>query len=233
MDLATAQKTIANPLFFGAMLVRNDRASASIAGSLSTTGDVIRAAIQVIGIAQSCSVVSSCFAMVFSNGRTYTYADCGVVPDPNAEQLADIAITSAKTHKSLTREEPVVAMLSFSTKGSAKHPLVEKVQEATRIAQQKDPSLMIDGELQGDAAIVEAVAKSKAPNSKVAGRANVLIFPDLNAGNICYKLTERLAGAQALGPLLQGLNKPAHDLSRGCSVDDIVNVACIGSIMAS
>lgn len=232
MDLATAKETMKNTLYFGAMMVRQDRVAASVAGSINTTGNVLRAAIQVIGTAPGCTVVSSCFEMVFPDNKVLAFADCAVVPDPTAEQLADIAIATAKTHRSLTGEEAVVAMLSFSTKGSAEHEMVEKVQQATRIAKEKENSLLLDGEFQADAAIIESIGKRKAPGSEVAGRANVLVFPDLNAGNISYKLIERLAGARAIGPIIQGLDKPANDLSRGCSVDDIVNVSCICSLMA-
>jgi len=232
-DLPTARKTMQNSLFYAAMMVRQGRADASVAGAANTTGDVLRAGIQIIGLAKGFSVVSSTFLMVLPNGRVLTYADCAVIPDPNAEQLADIALTSAVTHKQLTGEDPIVAMLSFSTKGSAKHALVDKVQQAVQIAQQKNPELALDGEMQADAALVEAVGQKKAPGSRVAGKANVLIFPDLQAGNIGYKLTERLAGAQAIGPIIQGLAKPANDLSRGCKVDDIVNVACICSLKAN
>ncbi len=233
VDVSTAQKTMQNSLFYAAMMVRQGRADASVAGAANTTGDVLRAGIQIIGLAKGFSVVSSTFLMVLPDGRVLTYADCAVIPDPDAEQLADIALTSAVTHKQLTGEDPIVAMLSFSTKGSAKHALVDKVQQAVQIAQQKNPGLPLDGEMQADAALVEAVGQKKAPGSRVAGRANVLIFPDLQAGNIGYKLTERLAGAQAIGPIIQGLAKPANDLSRGCKVDDIVNVACICSLKAN
>ncbi len=231
MDLATANEIMKNPLFFGAMMVRENLVNVSVAGAMNTTADVLRAALQIIGVAPGFSVVSSCFAMILKDERILTFADCAVVPNPTAEQLAEIAITSSRTHQKLTGEEPKVAMLSFSTKGSAKHELVDKVVEATRIAKAKKPDLKIDGELQLDAAIIESVAQKKSPGSPVAGKANVLIFPDLQAGNIGYKLTERLAGAEAIGPIIQGLLKPANDLSRGCKAEDIVNMAAICSLM--
>ena len=220
-----------NPLFYGAMMVRENQCDGSVAGAVNTTGDVLRAAIQIIGLAPGIELVSSTFEMVFDGEKVLTYADCAVVPQPDPLQLADIAISSAETHKKLTGKEPYVALLSFSTKGSAKHEMVDKVQEAVAIAKSKQPDLKIDGDLQVDAAIVTSIGERKAPGSPVAGKANVFIFPDLNAGNIAYKITERLAGARAVGPIIQGLAKPANDLSRGCSWKDIVDVACICSLL--
>ena len=228
-----AAKIMRNPLFFGAMMLRHDMASGAVAGSVNTTGDVLRAAIQIVGLRPNIEVVSSCFIMVLPNNKILTFADCAVIPDPSAGELASIAISSANTHKNLVGTEPKVAMLSFSTKGSAKHPLSEKVIEATEQVRNTDPGLLVDGELQFDAAYIPEVGKKKAPQSAVAGEANVYIFPDLNSANIGYKMVQRLAGAMAIGPIIQGLAKPYNDLSRGCSVDDVVNVTAICSILSA
>jgi phosphate acetyltransferase len=227
-----AQTMVKNPLFFGAFMIREGLADGAVAGSINTTGDVLRAGIQIIGLAEGVSVVSSCFIMVLHDGKIMTFADCAVIPDPDPEQLCSIAISSARTHQRLIEQEPCIAMLSFSTKGSAQHPHVDKVIRATQLLQQKMPQLKVDGELQFDAAFVESVGKRKAPGSPVAGKANVFIFPDLDAGNIGYKITQRLAGAEAIGPVIQGLKKPFNDLSRGCSVEDIINVVCICAIIS-
>jgi phosphate acetyltransferase len=231
VTIESAREIIKRDLFFGAMLVKEGMADCGVSGSFASTGDVMKAGIQCIGMPEGISIVSSFFLMIFPE-QTYSFADCGVVPNPDANQLADIAVTTADNHKKLTGEKPYIAMLSFSTKGSAKHELIDKVVEATRIAKEKRPDLQIDGELQLDAAIVDSVAKKKAPGSNVAGRANVLIFPDLNAGNIGYKLAQRLGKAEAIGPIVQGLIKPFCDLSRGCSVDDIVNSSAIAALMS-
>ena len=228
-----AREIIAQPLYFGAMMVEADDADGSVAGAVNTTGNVLRAGIQCIGLAENISIVSSIFLMIIPEWeKPITFADGAVVPDPDPDQLANIAIASAQTHQRITGEEPFVAMLSFSTFGSADHPLVDKVKRATEIVKELKPELKADGELQLDAALIPSIGSKKAPESPVAGRANVLIFPDLNSGNIGYKLTQRLAKAEAIGPIIQGLRKPANDLSRGCNVDDIVNVAAICSLLS-
>jgi phosphate acetyltransferase len=232
MTIEEASRVVKDPLFFAAFMVRKDEAKGAVAGSINTTGDVLRAAIQVVGLATGIKVVSSCFIMVLKDGSELTFGDCAVIPDPDKDQLASIAISSAETHKRLVGSEPKVAMLSFSTKGSAKHEDADKVVEATTLVKSLKPELKIDGELQFDAAYIDAIGAKKAPGSAVAGKANVYIFPDLNSGNIGYKIAQRLGEAEAIGPVGQGLAKPYNDLSRGCSVEDIVSVACISSLMA-
>ncbi|MCM1309506.1 MAG: phosphate acetyltransferase [Bacteroides sp.] len=222
-----AEQTAANPLYLGCLIVKCGDADCMVAGAENTTGDVLRAAFQVIKTRPGIDVVSGAFVMIMSEGVNYgtdgvmVFADCAVVPDPTAKELAQIAISSAETARNIAGIEPHVAMLSYSTKGSGKGERVDKVVEATKIAKEMDPCLDLDGELQADAAIVDVVAKKKAPGSEVAGRANVLVFPSLEVGNIAYKLVQRLGGAQAIGPVLQGLAAPVNDLSRGASWEDI------------
>ena len=228
-----ALETVKDPLFFGASLVASGYADGCVAGSVSTTGDVLRAAIQTIGLKKGSNVVSSIFLMSFPDGKVFSYGDCAVVPYPTSDQLATIAFDSAVSHNLITGEESKVAMLSFSTKGSAQHERVELVQQAFEKLKEYNIDFAVDGELQFDAAFVESVGKRKASDSEVAGKANVFIFPNLDAGNIAYKITERLAGATATGPIIQGLAKPMMDLSRGCEWDDIVNTACVCSLMGN
>ncbi|HKK25136.1 MAG TPA: phosphate acetyltransferase [Gracilimonas sp.] len=228
---ADSIEIVKDPLFFAASMLAAGDADGAVAGSVATTGDVLRAAIQTIGLKKGSNVVSSVFIMSFDDGRVYTYGDCAVVPYPNEEQLATIAIDSAQTHEKVTGDDPKVAMLSFSTKGSAEHERIDLVRNALENVKTHNLPFPVDGELQFDAAIVPDIGKRKAPKSEVAGQANVFIFPNLDAGNIGYKITERLAGANATGPVIQGLAKPMMDLSRGCSWKDIVNTACVCALM--
>ena len=224
---------LGDPLHVAALMVAAGEADACVGGATRPSADVVRAALHCIGTAPGVETISSCFVLVLADGTPITFADCGVVPEPDTDQLASIAISSAATHESLVGERARVAMLSYSTRGSATGPRVERVRRATEIVRRRAPSLAVDGELQFDAAWAPAVARSKAPDSEVAGQANVFVFPDLDSGNIAYKITERLGGARAYGPLLQGTAGVMHDLSRGCTADDIVTVAAIAACQAA
>jgi len=232
LTIEKAYDLLNDPLCFGVMMIKAGDADGEVAGAINATGDVLRPAFQYVKTLPGVTVVSGLFFMIFKdknigdNGML-VFADCAVMPDPNASQLAEIAVTTARSAKSIANIEPRVAMLSFSTKGSAQHELVDKVANATRIAQEMNPDLLIDGEMQLDAALVPEVGQLKSPGSMVAGRANVLVFPGLESGNIGYKLVQRLAGAEAIGPVLQGMAAPINDLSRGCSVSDIVKMVAI------
>ncbi len=238
MTFEEAMKRVEEPLFLSTLLIKDGIADGEVSGAEHATGDVLRPAFQIIKTLPGISAVSGAFIMIlkdksFGTDGVIVFADCAVNPDPSIRELAEIAVESAKTAKNIAGIEPRVAMLSFSTKGSAKHEKVDKVVEAMKIAKEMNPSLQIDGELQADAAIVETIGQKKAPGSSIAGRANVLVFPSLESGNIAYKLVQRLAGAKAVGPVLQGLAAPINDLSRGCSVDDIINMIAITANQAN
>jgi phosphate acetyltransferase len=232
-----ASRLVENPLYLGTIMIKNGDADGEIAGAMNATGDVLRPAFQFVKTMPGISVVSGAFIMIlpdtkFGDEGILVFADCAVHPDPDEKQLAEIAIATAHTARNIAGIEPRIAMLCFSTKGSASHAMVDKVVNATRIVKDLHPELKIDGELQADAAIIESIGQKKAPGSPIAGKANVLVFPDLNSGNIAYKLVQRLARAEAIGPILQGLAAPINDLSRGCSVSDIVNMIAIASNQA-
>jgi phosphate acetyltransferase len=238
MTKEEASRLIEDPLYLGVLMIKNGDADGEVTGADHATGDVLRPAFHYIKTAPGISVVSGAFIMIlqdksFGDNGILVFADSAVHPDPTDQELAEIAVATAHTAKVIAGMEPRVAILSFSTKGSAKHEMVDKVINATKIAQQMAPQFMIDGELQGDAALVESIGQKKAPGSKIAGKANVLIFPDLNSGNIAYKLVQRLAHAEAIGPVLQGMAAPINDLSRGCSVSDIVSMIAITANQAA
>lgn len=227
-----ACQCLEDPLYYGCMMLRNGEADGLVGGALNTTAETVRAGLHIIGLQEGNSTLSSFFLMIvpdcpYGNNGVFLYADAAVVPAPSPKQLCNITLSTAKNARLLLKTEPVVALLSFSTKGSAEHPEIEKIKKALSLIKEEEPALVVDGELQADAALVPEVGQKKAPGSLVAGKANVLIFPDLNAGNIGYKLTQRLAKAEAYGPIFQGLAKPINDLSRGCSARDIVNVVAI------
>jgi phosphate acetyltransferase len=232
-----ASTLIKDPLYLATLMIKAGDADGEVAGAKNATGDVLRPAFQYVKTRPGISVVSGAFIMIlkdkeFGHEGIMVFADCAVHPNPTAKELAEIAVATGKTTRTLVGFEPRIAMLSFSTKGSAKHEMVEKVVEATRLAKEMAPDMMIDGELQADAAIIDSIGSSKAPGSKIAGKANVLVFPSLEVGNISYKLVQRMAGAEAVGPVLQGMAAPINDLSRGCSVSDIVNLVAITATQA-
>lgn len=233
-----AAKLVENPLYLATIMIKNGDADGEVAGAENATGDVLRPAFQYVKTKPGISVVSGAFLMIlkdkqFGNDGLMVFADCAVHPNPTDKELAEIAVATGATTRAIAGIEPRIAMLSFSTKGSAKHEMVDKVVNATKMAQEMDPSLKIDGEMQADAAIVEAIGQKKAPGSEIAGKANVLVFPTLETGNIAYKLVQRMAGAEAVGPVLQGMAAPINDLSRGCSVSDIVNLVAITANQAA
>lgn len=239
MQMDEAMRLVEDPLYLATLLIKNGDADGEVAGARNATGDVLRPAFQVVKTLPGISVVSGAFVMItktpeYGDNGIFVFADCAATPNPTAAELGQIAVVSAQTAKAIAGiKEPKVAILSFSTKGSAKHEMVDKVIEATKVAHELDPNVMLDGELQADAAIVPKVGASKAPGSPIAGQANVLVFPTLETGNICYKLVQRLAGAEAIGPIMQGMAAPINDLSRGCSVEDVVNVVAITATQAA
>jgi phosphate acetyltransferase len=238
MTIEQAMQLVEDPLYLSTLLIKDGKADGEVSGAEHATGDVLRPAFQIIKTLPGVSAVSGAFIMIlkdktFGDDGVLVFADCAVNPDPSVRELAEIAVESARTAKNIAGIEPRVAMLSFSTKGSAKHEKVDKVVEATKMALEMDPNLKVDGELQADAAIIKAIGQKKALGSAIAGKANVLVFPSLESGNIAYKLVQRMAGAEAVGPVLQGLAAPINDLSRGCSVDDIINMIAITANQAN